>query len=477
MRLTRLIVLIMALITSAGFYMLYNYLTDDLENQTFQATEEALIDTAHILSAVIETEVEQDSIDSKSLEKALTNAHNREFLARVHNLTKTKVGTQVYITDAKGIVIYDSKENKLVGVDLSRDNDVYLALRDEYGARSTRTNELDPHSSVLYVGVPIKKNDKVIGALTVYKPQQDVRLFITSRKKWISLSVTMIAVGIIVFTVSVFAWIFRPIGKLTRYAHSISRGERPVMPHLGRGREVNTLGSALKEMRETLDGRSYIENYTQILTHELKSPLAAIRGSSELLTEEMPVEQRNKFIDNIHNETIRSQKIIDGLLRLAQLEAQPHLIRREDINLLKLVKELRQDHIDRLSPKDLDLQINIDTGLTIQGDPTLLKAALANLLENAIHFSPKKGTIRLEAILNKDNVVINLLDEGPGIPDYALDRIFERFYSISKPESKQKSSGLGLAFVKEIIELHQGCISIINTKIGGAFVGIKLPRD
>jgi len=476
MRLTRLIVLIMALITSAGFYMLYSYLTDDLESQTFQATEEALIDTAHILSAVIETEVEQSAIDSQSLQTALTNAHSRKFLAQVHNLSKTKVGSQVYITDEKGIVIYDSNENKLLGIDLSRHNDVYLALRNKYGARSTRTDESDPHSSILYVGVPIKKNGQIVGALTVYKPQQDVRLFITSRKKWITLSVTMIAIGMIVFTISVFAWIFRPIGKLTRYAHSITRGERPALPHLGRGREVNTLGKALKDMRETLDGRSYIENYTQILTHELKSPLAAIRGSSELLTEEMPVEQRKKFIDNIHNETIRSQRIIDGLLKLAQLEAQPHLIRKEPINLIKLVHELSKEHSDRLSTKDLDFQANIHVDITLHGDPNLLKAALANLLENAIHFSPPKGIIFLGAEEKEGLTVITMADSGPGIPDYAIDRVFERFYSISKPDSKQKSSGLGLAFVKEIIDLHQGEITIKNNKTGGAIVEIKLPN-
>ncbi len=474
MRLTRLIVLIMALITSAGFYMLYSYLTDDLESQTFQATEEALIDTAHILSAVIEIELDQNIINSQSLQNALTNAHARGFLAQVHNLTKTKVGSHVYITDAKGIVLYDSNDNQFLGVDLSLHNDVYLALKNEYGARSTRTDESDPDSSVLYVGVPIKKDEQILGTLTVYKPQQDVRLFITSRKKWITLSITMIAVGIIVFTISVFAWIFRPIGKLTRYAHSTTRGERPALPHLGRGREVNTLGTALKDMRETLDGRSYIENYIQILTHELKSPLAAIRGSSELLTEKMPVEQRKKFINNIENETVRSQRIIDGLLKLAQLEAQPHLIRKEAIQLEGLVSELGKEHSDRLATKNLDFQTSFESSIEFQGDPNLIKAALANLLENAIHFSPLNGVIHFRSTVKEGKIRMIIKDEGSGIPDYALERVFERFYSIGKSNSKQKSSGLGLAFVKEIIDLHQGSINIVNNTTLGVTVEIEL---
>jgi two-component system sensor histidine kinase CreC len=265
-----------------------------------------------------------------------------------------------------------------------------------------------------------------------------------------------------VFTIAVFTWIFRPIGKLTHYAHAMTRGERPTFPKLGRGREVNTLGNALKEMRETLDGRSYVENYTQILTHELKSPLAAIRGSSELLQEDMPLEQRKKFLTNIENEINRSQRIIDGLLKLSHLEAQSQLRKQETINILSLAERLHDSHAHRLSTKIISLEIEIPATLTIQGDENLLQAALANLLENSIHFSPENTTIRLVAATLDGKITITLTDQGPGIPDYALPRVFERFYSISRPGSSHKSSGLGLAFVKEIIELHQGSINIAS---------------
>jgi len=215
-------------------------------------------------------------------------------------------------------------------------------------------------------------------------------------------------------------------------------------------------------MRDTLDGRSYVENYTQILTHELKSPLAAIRGSSELLQEDMPLEQRRKFLTNIQNETNRSQRIIDGLLKLSHLEAQSQLRKQENINLLSLAHRLRDSHKQRLAPKNIPLKIAIPAELNIQGDENLLLAALANLLENSIHFSPENGLIKLAAEISANKTIITLTDQGPGIPDYALPRVFERFYSISRPDSSQKSSGLGLAFVKEIIDLHQGSITLEN---------------
>ena len=311
MRLTRLIVLVMALVTSIGFFMLYHYLTVDLENQTFQATEESLVDTAHLLAGVVEADISEGEIQLESLIESLSAAHSRKFEAQIFKLRKNRIGIHVYITDKTGTVIYDSNNGQHLGSDMSKYNDVLLALQDRYAARSSRLDENNPNSSVFYIGVPLKSDSEIIGSLTVYKRQSDVRAFITSRKSWISLSVTMIALGIIVFTIAVFTWIFRPIGKLTTYAIAMTRGERPELPKLGRGREVNTLGRALKDMRESLDGKSYVENYTQILTHELKSPLAAIRASSELLQEDMPTQQREKFLSHLSHEVARSQSLID----------------------------------------------------------------------------------------------------------------------------------------------------------------------
>ena len=128
----------------------------------------------------------------------------------------------------------------------------------------------------------------------------------------------------------------------------------------------------------------------------------------------------------------------------------------------KLVEKLLDNHAHRLAPKNITLEINIPPDLTILGDENLLLAALANILENSIHFSPENSIIKIKAVTSNGKAIITLTDQGIGIPDYALPRVFDRFYSISRPDSMQKSSGLGLAFVKEIIELHQGTITLEN---------------
>ena len=468
MRLTRLTVLIMAVITIAGFYMLYRYLDEDLESQTFQATEESMVDTSHILAALVESQISNDEIQTDNISNTFQKTIDREFKSRIYKHTKTHVGANIYITDQHGVILYDSKHPDRIGEIFLSFNDVNRSLQGKYGARSSRTDEDKSNSSILYVGAPIYHKGKIIGVLTVYKPQQDVLPFIHARRKWIILSLSMIAVGVLVFTIAVFTWIFRPIGKLTDYANAMTRGERPSMPKLGRGREVNTLGNALKEMREALQGTEYIEHYTQMLTHELKSPLAAIRGASELLQEDMPEEQRKKFLSNIERETARSQRIIDGLLKLSRLEAQSELQRKVTVYFHRLTSKLLAEKEHALENKNIQLNIDVPENVTIEGDCVMIKSAIANLLENAIRFSPEGGTITIKGTFKNGVVNYSISDQGPGIPDFALPRIFEHFYSLSETGNTQKSSGLGLAFVKEVAELHQGSVTLENIEPTGA---------
>ena len=124
-----------------------------------------------------------------------------------------------------------------------------------------------------------------MGVATAYKPQKELLPFVDMRRGQILKPTIAIALAILFLIWTVLFWLYRPIGRLAEYARHITAGERPTYPALGKGQEVNALGRALRDMRETLEGRSYVENYTQTLTHELKSPLAAIRGSAELLDE------------------------------------------------------------------------------------------------------------------------------------------------------------------------------------------------
>src|SRR5436305_7020071 len=221
-------------------------------------------------------------------------------------------------------------------------------------------------------------------------------------------------------------------------------------------------------MQEPLEGRQYAEEYAQTLTHELKSPLSAIRGAAELLQEGMPREQQARFIANIRTEAARIARIVDRMLELAKLENRRETPEMEPVELDALVRTVAESHEPLLAAKDLKLEIAAADRLTVTGNAFLLHQAVENLVQNAIEFSPKGGTVKVDVVPERDRVTIAVTDEGPGIPDYALDRIFDRFYSLGRPDSGRKSTGLGLNLVREVAATHGGTVRVVNRPEGGA---------
>jgi two-component system sensor histidine kinase CreC len=112
---------------------------------------------------------------------------------------------------------------------------------------------------------------------------------------------------------------------------------------------------------------------------------------------------------------------------------------------------------------------------SVQGDGYLLRQALNNLLENAVAFSPAGSSITLGAGAEGEGIALTVADRGSGVPNYALDRVFERFYSLARPATGQRSSGLGLSFVQEVARLHGGRVSLSNRDDGGAQAVLWLP--
>ena len=312
--------------------------------------------------------------------------------------------------------------------------------------------------------------------LTIYKPQADVLPLVRERRRIIYTACGLIGGGILFLIAAVFLWLFHPIGKITEYARAIERGERPPKPKIGIGREVNTLAHALDSMRDVLEGRRYAERYIQTLTHEMKSPLAAIRGAAELLDEEMPVDVRKRFLENILAETARSERLINRLLELAAIEGRASLEKPEELDFHAIVARA----IDQARPlAEVAGVVLEDTAaaapVMLRGDAFILRAAVTNLLENAIDFSPQGSTVEIAVHATSGNVALTIRDHGPGVPDYAREKIFERFYSLRHHTSKRKGTGLGLTLVRETAELHGGTITLEPADGGGTLARLVLP--
>jgi two-component system sensor histidine kinase CreC len=227
-------------------------------------------------------------------------------------------------------------------------------------------------------------------------------------------------------------------------------------------------------MRTQLEGKAYVERYVHTLTHELKSPLAAIRGAAELLQGEMPVTQQQRFVSNIDSESARMQQLIERLLNLAQVEQRQGLEEQVVVPLAPLLDELLNAQSARIEPKQLQIEQQITPGLSLSGEPFLLRQALANLLDNALDFTPSHGVLRFTAERVGQQIELKLFNQAEPIPDYALPRLSERFYSLPRPDSGRKSTGLGLNFVEEVVQLHGGEMHIGNVP-GGVQVTLHMP--
>jgi two-component system sensor histidine kinase CreC len=254
----------------------------------------------------------------------------------------------------------------------------------------------------------------------------------------------------------------------------VAAGERVAPPRRSRD-ELGDLGIALETMRRQLDGKTYVERYVQALTHEMKSPLAAIRGAAELLQEPLPDAERSRFAAHVTEQGARLTEMIDKLLALAAVEQQGWLQQREAVPLDALLATVAADVAPLLASRGLVLEHATPLAeATVRGDPFLLRQAVRNLLDNAIAFSPPGGRIVLELFREDDRACVRVADAGPGIPDYAAERVFERFYSLPRPDGS-RSSGLGLPFVREVAGLHGGTIAVENADGGGAVATLRLP--
>ena len=330
----------------------------------------------------------------------------------------------------------------------------------------------------MFAGAPIYHDGEIIGVASVSKPQASTSTFrkqTHARMNWLF---TMVMGACLLGIVFIVGWFLRPIHRLTRYAEAVRRGERVQPPKFGRG-EVRHLGNTFEEMRETLEGRNYVETYVQTLTHEMKSPVAAIRGAAEILNDgaDMPAEQREKFLSNIQGETVRLQNIIDRLLALSAIEARKNLENPRPVDLSKLVHRVCDDHQQAAESKGVELQLELEGEPVVQGEEFLIEMAVANLLQNALDFSSQGSVIVLRLLSSDRTAVVQIDDAGPGVPDYARERVFDRFYSLQHPDTGRKSSGLGLCFVREAAELHNGSAKLEDRESGGTRAILKLPSE
>lgn len=474
MRLGTRIFIAYFLIFAVCFYYPFDLIARDLRTRYVEGIEDPLVDQANILAGIVGMEMERNRFSAQDLHAAFEHVYGRSLSARIYDLVKTQVDIRVYMTDVSGKITFDSTNRWNTGADYSAWRDVRLTLQGKYGARATRLNPKDPATVVLHVAAPIIVNGQTTGALTVAKPTTNVNSFLKTARPRI-VKIGAVALSATIFLSLIVSYVItRPIRRLTQYALDVREGKRVQLPELGRS-ELRGLGAAFEMMREALEGRKYVERYVQTLTHEIKAPLSAIRGAAELMEEEMSPDVRARFLSNIRTEANRIQRLVDRMLRLSELENKKFLDRVELVPFSILIRTAVEEKEPLLSQKQLQVQIGTEDDVRVFGDSFLLHQAASNLIQNAIDFSPAHGRIDITIQADAKALSFTVEDEGPGIPEYAREKVFDKFFSLQRPDTGKKSTGLGLNLVKEVAALHHGDIRLENREGKGLRATLRLP--
>ncbi|AMM24711.1 two-component system sensor histidine kinase CreC [Variovorax sp. PAMC 28711] len=472
-RRTRIFIGILLIYTAGIAFLLYRVVLD-IDPRYRESAEESLVETTQLMASLVEQDVIAGAINTARLEPLFRSLYAREFSAQIYNLHKNRVELRAYVTDRSGRVLFDSL-GRATGADYSQWTDVSRSLAGLYGARTSRDVENDARTSVMFVGAPIRWNNEIVGMVGVGKPVQSFGQFIEdARARTLAVGVGS-ALALLVLAIIVSVWLVRPFGLVADYFAWV-RAQRTLSLRAMARRAVDAVRSGIGEMRDTLTGRNYVADYVQTFTHEVKSPLSAIRGAAELLQEpSMPHEERERFLANITRETQRIQEIVDRMMELTALETRRVLDRIEIVPLGSLLDDIATSAHAAALARGIRLRLDIQNDAATEGDAFLLRRAVSNLLDNAIDFSPADSEVLLTLAATHKHVRVAVRDHGQGIPDYAQDKVFQKFYSLARPHSQKKSTGLGLAFVKEIAALHRGRIDIANAKGGGAVATLTLP--
>lgn len=440
-----------------------------------QSGEEMLVQTANLLAEVAAKEMQAAPGKTANIGEMFQSYQRRQFDARIYGVQKNQPDLRVYVTDHRGYVLFDSRGDA-TGQDYSRWRDVSHTLKGQYGARTTRENPYDETSSVMYVAAPIRVDGKIIGVLSVGKPSRSFQTFIDLGQREVNKAAGGLFAVAMLLALAFSYWMTRDLRRLVIYANEAAAGKRRTIPIEGRS-ELKRLAQALEHLRAELDGKTHVERVTQLLAHELKSPIAAVRGAAELLQDEHDPARREKLERNIHQEALRLQKIVEGVLELARAENRDSPPTLEKLDMTELIQEGVALRESRLVEKKIRLHADLPPSAPLSGDRFLLQQAMLNLLDNAIDFSPPESAIHLKLEQAGQKLKLRVRDQGTGIPDYAFGRLFERFYSTPRPDTGQRGTGLGLNLVEQAARLHKGTITLSNHPDGGAEAVLILQMD
>ena len=363
-------------------------------------------------------------------------------------------------------------------------SEVNQALMSE-NASSVRVNEQD--KLVISVAVPIRRFATLYGVLMLTTESGDIDDILKAERTALVEVFAVAFVALLLSAVYLAGFIAQPILRLAAAAERVRRGragryEIPTMEE--RNDEIGELADSLSAMTRALYERiDAIESFAADVAHELKNPLTSLKSAVEMFERTKDPDNRERLVQVIRNDVKRIDRLITDISDASRLDAELSRGHSEPINLAKLLDTIVDIYTGMDVPRGVRIRFaeNSDKSAFVQGIGTRLGQVFRNLIDNAISFSPDNGTVLVTAKGVNGHVHASIEDDGPGVPEDDLERVFQRFYTERPAEHGfGKNSGLGLAIARQIVASHGGRIWAENkydkdgTRAGARFV-VELP--
>lgn len=470
---TRLLAAFLAVaITSA--VSLSAYFLAELDSYGHRKLQERLNTESLVISGMVAAGMRAD--DTRKLSKTESRVLEEE-LARIGD----DVTTRVRILDASGTAVVDSAGASEVGAKYAETGEVADALAGSHVAarRVTEDGRL-----ALYVADPVVVDGKVVWVTYVSSTTFSIGTLLRDYRLRLGGAVLLFVLLALVLTELLSRWLTAPLLDLARTAVAFADGDHSVRVRPRGSSEIQTLAEAFNAMADEVqtvvselrEEEHLKSRFVSDVSHELRTPLTAIRGAAEtLLDGDVPEEDARQFLSTIVRESERLSRLANDLLTLQRIEGATGELPISRVDL----SEIAQHAVTALAPltESRGVQVVLEgSAPSVLGDRDRLQQVFGNLIDNASRMTPEGGTVTIRLSAEGRQSVVRVLDQGSGIADEDIPRVFDRFYRAQASRDRSTGgAGLGLSIVAAIVRAHAGTVSAARREEGGSEFSVRLP--
>lgn len=388
---------------------------------------------------------------------------------------------EIYGRDAESDIFVLNKDEIIVGSSNGRSIgnsvDDYIVKRALMGNSEYEISNLD--QEIMNIAYPIKSGRDVIGVVYLVTSIGDIYDSIDYLDRGL---VIVSIMGIVIMAIVKFSftgYVLKPLDDFSEAIMKISEGDLDHKIKIETNDEFNDLADTFNSMTYKLkEADSQRKDFIAYVSHELRTPLSTIKLLSEMIfhDEKMEMDVCREFMSDISSEADRLTSIVNDLLTLMELEISEIKIDSEMANLKAIAEKIYSNMKHLALDKEIEFKLTVDEELEFRFDPDRIKQTLINIVSNAIKYTDKGGTVELKLYSDRDSVVVEIMDNGIGIPEENLPHIFDRFYRVDKARARATGgSGLGLSIANQIVSLHGGTIDVESEMGKGSKFKVRLP--